>query len=571
MPSEASEAKQEARKSRCYIFTGFIRPLLHIEEHPMVTLSPGLLPPSQDSRPLSAIPDSGEARRSTRSPSSSRAVSAAPGREPAELDRLGDRIAELAAHINAATYQLLVMLREFDEREGWYGGFKSCAHWLSWRTSLSPGAARERVRVARTLEDLPLLSEAMRKGELSCSKARALTRVATPANEADLVEFARHATAAHVEKVVAGMRKVDRIEEERLERARHAKRELWLIPEPDGSYVIRGRLDPEVGAVLAKALEAADEKLHPEWKTRREVPAPQRRADALGLVAEGALGTGIGEGSRADRFQVVVHVQAATDAAGPGLAVAASSLALEHSPATDAEQPRITSNIEHGPRVSAETSRRLSCDASRVVMTHAPDGGVLDVGRRTRTVPPALRRALQHRDGGCRFPGCTNRFCDAHHMKHWKDGGETKLANLILLCRFHHRAIHEEGFGVEIEALSEVRFTDPAGRPLPEVPLPPPIANDPAAALKGAHEEDGIDIDPWTGTPIWHGEPLDLGYTVMVLRQPPREPGPAAADVSAETRSIDTSPQRRRPGAFGSRGEPGDWGTARYSESFWHH
>ena len=83
-------------------------------------------------------------------------------------------------------------------------------------------------------------------------------------------------------------------------------------------------------------------------------------------------------------------------------------------------------------------------------MTHGSDGSVLDVGRKTRTVPPAIRRALDHRGGGCRFPGCGLRFCDAHHIKHWADGGETRLDQLVLLCRRHHRAVHEEGFRVEM-------------------------------------------------------------------------------------------------------------------------
>ena len=127
----------------------------------------------------------------------------------AELERLGDRIAELSARIQAATYELLVLIRQFDERIGW-GSFASCAQWLSWRTGLAPGAAREHVRVARALEHLPKLSEAMRRGVVSYSKVRAVTRVARPETEQALLDVALAGTAAHVEQVVRGWRRVDR-------------------------------------------------------------------------------------------------------------------------------------------------------------------------------------------------------------------------------------------------------------------------------------------------------------------------------------------------------------------------
>ena len=126
-------------------------------------------------------------------------------RRQAETAQLGDAMAELAARIQAATYELLVMIHEFDEQGGWGGGFTSCAHWLNWRTGLAMGAAREKVRVARALAELPHFSTEMRRGALSYSKARALTRIATPANEVTLLDFARCGTAAHVERLVRGL------------------------------------------------------------------------------------------------------------------------------------------------------------------------------------------------------------------------------------------------------------------------------------------------------------------------------------------------------------------------------
>src|SRR5690606_6431856 len=210
-----------------------------------------------------------------------------------DLEALGDEIATLAAHIHAATYRLLELLAEFDRREGWGGGgFRSCAHWLSWRTGIALGPAREKVRVARALGALPGISAAMRSGTLSYSKVRALTRVATAETEAELLEFAAHGTTAHVERLVRAWRQVDRAEaaERDRERARHEARRLTLQEDEDGSWVVRGRLDPEVGAVLARALGAAAGALRVAPEPGQEPPShAQRLADAMGLVAEQSL------------------------------------------------------------------------------------------------------------------------------------------------------------------------------------------------------------------------------------------------------------------------------------------
>ena len=349
----------------------------------------------------------------------------------AETAALGDAIAELAARIQAATYELLVMVREFDEREGWGGGFRSCAHWLNWRTGLSMGAAREKVRVARALVELPRLSAAMRRGAISYSKVRAITRVASTETEERLLDFARCATAAHVERLVRAWRRVDRIEEAADERRRHAIRHLDTWVDEDGMLVVRGRLSPEVGAVVQRALEAAADRLYQqsednpqvraaglEQDARASVSMGQRRADAFGLLAESALAADLDRGAAGDRYQVVVHVDedVLRDDAGTGQSV-----------------------LEDGTHVPAETARRIACDASRVVMRHGPDGTVLDVGRKTRTIPPAIRRALAARGRTCRFPGCSCRHCGVHHVRHWAAGGATRLDNLLLLCRRHHR------------------------------------------------------------------------------------------------------------------------------------
>src|SRR5437667_5559785 len=176
-----------------------------------------------------------------------------------DLERLGEQIAELSAHLDAATARLLELIREFDARGGWNTGFRSCAHWLAWRVGLDLGAARERVRVARALGGLPRLADALARGELSYAKVRALTRVATPGTEVRLLAVGRAGTACHVERIVRGWRRVDALAEAREATLRHTSRALHVYEDEDGMVVIRGRLTPEAGAVLKQALAAARE------------------------------------------------------------------------------------------------------------------------------------------------------------------------------------------------------------------------------------------------------------------------------------------------------------------------
>jgi len=380
------------------------------------------------------------------------------------LTDLADEITTLAARIHAATHRLLTLLAEFDRRRGWEReGHSSCAHWLSYRTGIDLGASRERVRTARALTELPMIGAAMARGELSFSKVRALTRVATPEEEGELLAFALESTTATLERAVRGWKKRNRTEEGAWERALHESRTLSVFPDEEGMYLIRGKLDPEVGALLMRAIEAAGDALYREDRARNAVSgkvagereAAQRRADAVGLLAERALSAGFGgrevedeetaapiSGTRAERYQVVLHVETCT--------------------LTETEEPG-RSELEDGTRVSAETSRRLSCDAGLVRVAHASDGSILDVGRRTRTISPALRRALDIRDRGCRFPGCELRFTDAHHVRHWADGGETSLDNCALLCRLHHRLVHEGGWRMGWWGQGRPVFYDPRG------------------------------------------------------------------------------------------------------------
>jgi len=215
--------------------------------------------------------------------------------------------------------------------------------------------------VARALGTLPRLAEALARGEISYAKVRAVTRVATPETEERLLPVARAGTAEHVERIVRGWRRVDRQAEIR-ETARHdATRALHVYPDDDGTVVVRGRLTPEAGALLLRALDAARETLYQQ---------------ARGTGAAGAVQN------------------------------------------VSAETPTFPQQQADALALLAETSQRLACDASRVVMREDAEGRLVEIGARTRTIPPAIRRALHRRDGGCRFPGCGIRIAEGHHIRH---------------------------------------------------------------------------------------------------------------------------------------------------------
>ena len=433
------------------------------------------------------------------------------------------QIGELTGHLNAAQYRWLTLIAEFDRRGAWAGCYaRSCAHWLNFRCGIDLGAAREKLRVARALEALPAIAAAMASGELSYSKARALTRVAGPETEAELLSMALHGTASHVERLVRSYRQVQEVAERDREARQHAGRSVsWLI-EDDGSLSMRIRLTAEAGAVVLRALEAADEELAPaprvagvskDRNVSAETPSPRpvsrtaRRADAFVSMAESYLGQGGGALSGGDRQQIVVHVDAVT---------------LRHGHAGRCE-------LEEGPSLAAETARRLACDASLVTMIEDEEGNALDVGRKTRSIPPALRRALKSRDQGCRFPGCTHiRHIDGHHIEHWADGGATRLSNLVSLCRFHHRLLHEGQWQLRVLDDGALQFVDAGGTAIARDPL---LSRHPqesagsvlpvvgAAALVADHARLGISIDARTSATRWRGERMDYGLAIDILLQ----------------------------------------------------
>ena len=357
-----------------------------------------------------------------------------------EIDQLDTAIVTLAGRINAATYELLVLIREFDERGGFLKwSLHSCVEWLHWRCDLSPTTAREKVRVAHALKDLPEISSAFQRGALSYSKVRALTRVATPLNEATLVDFARTTTAARVEERCRQMRNATAASVDDANRA-HARRGLSVWRNAArGTVTLTVELPLEEGELVVQALDKAMAESGAEGPEFEATSYAARQADALVDLGRAYLSGTPGEGGAADAYQVLVHVDAKALAGEDGRS-----------------------------DLPVETVRRLSCDGSVVTLAVDGKGEPLNIGRKRRTIPAAIRRALHARDRHCRFPGCTHgRYVEAHHVTHWSRGGETNLEGLVLLCTRHHRLLHEGGYEMRRDVNGECYFRRADGRVVP--------------------------------------------------------------------------------------------------------
>jgi len=326
------------------------------------------------------------------------------------------------------------------ERRGLYtrDGHLSTASWLATRFKVAWGTAREQVRMARALEEMPETRRALDDGDLSMSAVRVLVAardvdpVSFRDSEALLVDAARIHSMHDLRRAAAYWRQgVERQAALDGEEKLHEHRRLHASVTFLGMVRLDGTLDPETGETLLTALQAvldAESRSGPENDDR--APA-QRRADALGEICRQWL-------DLADRPTVAgerphVNLTVDTDSVRDGSGV-------------------INEMDQVGP-VDPALARRVLCDASirRIVMTGRSEP--LDVGRQTPVVSPAMRRAVIARDRHCRFPGCDrpHTWCDAHHVVHWADGGPTALPNLLLLCRRHHRMVHaRDGFRLEL-------------------------------------------------------------------------------------------------------------------------
>lgn len=417
-------------------------------------------------------------------------------------ERLGARISELCGYIHAATCHLLDLLREFDKERYWETlGFPSCAHWMNFACGFGLNAARERLRVAHALGDLPKTHAWFAEGRLSFSKVRAITRVANADNEDFLLMVAEHGTAHHLEKLVAKYRRVEKLQDADYAEEIHHNREVTYYYDHDGCLVLQARLPVEQGELVLKALEMAMEAQEdvrprgtwPAGTSEEREPVAACRADALAEVAETYMNNSENAGSTADRYQVIVHVGAAHGR---------------------------DNHLADGPHVTAVTSKRIACDCSRTIIHEDANGQPLSIGRRSRSIPPAMRRALQSRDGGCRFPGCTHtKFVDGHHIKHWADGGETSLDNLVLLCRHHHRLVHEGGFDCKRSADGEIWFEDQRNQRLrDQPPLNSTSLEDSLAWMHREFEQAFITHESCTAK--WHaGEDMDYEHAVWLMFQ----------------------------------------------------
>ncbi len=424
------------------------------------------------------------------------------------LERLEAEITELCGHLTAGECRWLLLIAEYDRRKGYETwGCHSIVQWLGWKCGLDARAARERVRVGRSLETLPLLRERFATGQISYSKIRGLTRIATPENETDLIMIADHATASQVERVVSSYRRVLSDEEELKEtNESHKQRYFRLDPCDDGSFVINGRLPGETAKIVMAAIEAAQTEISDEPVDKggsaepfdvnisAKSPKSTTNADALVMMAESFLANGPGSRTGGDRYQIVVNVDADVLA----------------------DNSEGTCELDGGPIVAAETARRLSCDASIVEMTEDEDTQPRQLAKRTRTIPPSIRRAVHLRDQGCRFPGCGSRiYVDVHHIKHWAHGGTHEIHNLVELCFHHHRLVHEGGWGIKPNDHATFEAIKPDGTVINEHARDNHISH--GHAIEELNKLNGLGIDSDTCIPNWYGDPLNLNDIISGL------------------------------------------------------
>ena len=414
------------------------------------------------------------------------------------VEELGLEIAELAARLDAATHRLLECIRQFDEANAWAEqGAVSWAHWLSWRIGLDLGTAREKVRVARALGQLPAIDQAFAAGKLSYAKVRAITRVATPAKEAALLDLALAATGAQLEKICRGYRAAVVADQPPSAESRSVRRrelaggmvKLELVLCPDEADLVLRAVDR---AREVEARDCDDGHQDVSAEERDANSAWPSRPDGVVAMAAGFLAGNTGKSNGADRYQVMVHV--GQDPLAPDGQVAAT--------------------LEDGTRVSAESFRRIACDCALVPIA---ENGALSLGRKTRAISPLIRRALHLRDHGCRFPGCSHdRFLHGHHIQHWLHGGETSMSNLLQLCSHHHHLVHEGGWTIEKDDSGDWQFIAPNGKAVASEATQA-WTGDIMTWLREWADERGVDLGPDANEPLWDGTRPDYDAAVAGL------------------------------------------------------
>jgi hypothetical protein len=428
---------------------------------------------------------------------------------PNQLDALGDEIATFAARIDVAEHALITRLRLFDAHEAWgRAGFKSCAEWLSWRIGLGITAAREKVRVARALGILKKVDALFGRGELSYSKVRAITRVATVESEQDFIDVAEHATASQIERLARAYQRVRDAERGPMELPRNHRRFVRRSETLDGMVRLELQLPPEEAELVWSAMTSAMDREPASAQASAGAPAPandnqdleDRRADAVVDVARAYL-----------------QHRPRTLGSGYDLVVITTKNQL------DRGHDGVGGWLHDGTPVPLQMARMLASGGARVDVVMGKDGELLDVGRRTRQIPSAIGRALWLRDGGCRAPGCgRRRHLHAHHIQGWAEGGATKLSNLVLVCTGHHRMLHEGKLSAEVQD-QQIVFRNQSGHTIP--------ATAPSAAtghdleelehcLRAAevHVDADTNLSKWDGRKVALAEMLDWMFTAERTR-----------------------------------------------------
>lgn len=473
----------------------------------------------------------------------SRFAEVAYGPDPrlADLDREILRIAGLS---NAIDYKFIKLLAEFDELQGWVGdGIKSFAHWLNWRCGMGALVAREKIRVARKLRNLPMIDAAFRNGELGYTKVRAITRVANEENEVYLIAIAKHGTARHIEKAVQRFnwcKRRDAQESDELDEYRRTPRLNWRQDE-FGMYCINAILPPEEGELVIKALHKMTQEMRRDADEKPDAATEKTGESAAGNVnndenvsretfsgetSEDRLSVGTYSVNDATALANIAEHYLASEAGPKALASADRYQVLLH---VNENAAHIDHKIEQGPCthidggrfLAPEVAQRLACAATVTTILEDDDGNILNIGRRSRTPSRAISLAVQIRDGGCRFPNChQTRWTDQHHIVRWADGGETSEANLITLCRHHHTLLHQGRFSIEKDG-AKVRFIDQFGKAVIRALYPQfphnPQPDDAVRQFDAECRDQGIHIECATADCLWQGETMDYDMFIEAM------------------------------------------------------
>jgi hypothetical protein len=405
-----------------------------------------------------------------------------------ETREIETEICALAGQIAAASAQYLILVGEFDARRGWAGWeVRSCAHWLSWRAGVDLHTAREQVRVAKAMRELPLITSAYLSGTVSYSKVRAMTRVATVDNEASLLQKALDAPAAHIERLCRGLKKAMRPTRGNGVDADPSVGR-WRWDEDDGSLVLTARFRPEDGKRFLAALTRAEyERTRTEGESEgdRAALAPSNPVPAMIAIAE-MVCAGMDSPVVSPAAEVLVHLGGIDEASH------------DHA------------HFDDGPGLDDETLAQVLCSAVMRSVGHGRLGKTVRWSSTAKAPSRTQLRQLIIRDRCCTVPGCgRTRFLHAHHVTYRSRGGKTTLDNLVLLCGEHHRALHDGYFF--IEALDDQRFSfhHPSGIEMIHAPT---MSGD-ADELRRRHK--GIASDAII--PNWGEEGLDLSYATDVL------------------------------------------------------